>query len=113
MLVLLLGFGLVMASTGNALVRAGLELANAKGLVPDNDTLRAGRLIGTLERLLIVGFAVAGQLTAAALVISAKGLLRFRELDEKQHSEYVLVGSLLSWTVALTAVALFSMAGGS
>jgi hypothetical protein len=45
--------------------------------------LKGGRYIGPLERWLIFGLALAGQPTAAALVISAKSIIRFPELQSK------------------------------
>ena len=81
--------------------------------------LRGGRLLGPLERLFILGLGLAGELTAAGLVIAAKGLIRWPELksharsdDERRVSdidrvtEYFLVGSFVSWLVALGALLL-------
>ena len=118
---LVLALFTVMVSTGNAIVR--LALAGIGTPVASSETrLRGGRLIGPLERALIFGLALAGQPTAAALVISAKGLLRFPELSDLRNqqepageggvrridevTEYLLVGSLVSWVVALAPVAL-------
>lgn len=70
---------LALTATGNALVRLGLT-----GLDPASmggeQRIRGGRLIGPVERLFVFGFVVSGQATAAALVISAKTLLRFPQL---------------------------------
>ena len=72
-----------------------------------------------MERVLILGLGLAGQLTAAGLVIAAKGLIRFPELQAKRDdstsvdgvgidavTEYFLVGSFVSWLVALGSLAL-------
>ena len=40
--------------------------------------------LGPLERLFILGLGLAGNLTAAAIVVAAKGLLRFPELLEER-----------------------------
>ena len=45
------------------------------------DRLKGGRLLGPMERLVILGLGVAGELGAAGLVIAAKGLLRFPEIQ--------------------------------
>ena len=57
--------------------------------------------------------ALAGQVTAASIVVAAKGLLRFPELSSRRDqarihllTEYFLVGSFMSWLVALTALVL-------
>ncbi len=117
--VLLLGVLLAQLSTGNVLVRLVLAVTDtvAPRLVHTADDpaeqLRGGRLLGPMERLVIVGLGLAGQLTAASIVIAAKGLLRWPELQSRvdQHqvhrlTEYFLVGSFVSWLVALGGLAL-------
>ncbi len=118
---LLLGVVLVQLSTGNVLVR--LVLAATGTMRPDSlgglqgpaRTLKGGRLLGPLERLFILGLGLAGNLTAAAIVVAAKGLLRWPELSspqeqDKVHSltEYFLVGSFVSWLVPLIGLVLLS-----
>lgn len=111
----------VMAATANAVVREIL-LAAGTQIQTSQKQLRGGRYIGVLERWLILGFALAGQPTAAALVVSAKGIVRFPELsatrserpahDDAQPraidhvTEYFLLGSMSSWVVALLPVTL-------
>src|SRR5262245_43422088 len=78
---LLAGVVLVQLSTGNVIVR--LVLATTGTISPDahgalqgpERRLKGGRLLGPLERLFILGFGLAGQFTAAAVVVAAKGLL--------------------------------------
>lgn len=117
--VLLLGVVLAQLSTGNVLVRLVLAVTDtvAPRLAHTADDpaeqLRGGRLLGPMERLVIVGLGLAGQLTAASIVIAAKGLLRWPELQSRvdQHqvhrlTEYFLVGSFVSWLVALGGLVL-------
>ena len=118
---LVLGLFLVQISTGNEIVR--LVLTSVGALKPHghpqaSDRLRGGHLLGPLERMFILGLGLAGQVTAAGLVIAAKGLIRFPELNARRGSgsesgvgidevtEYFLVGSFLSWLVSLGALAL-------
>ena len=77
--------------------------------------LKGGRLLGPMERLLIVGLGLAGNLTAASIVVAAKGLLRFPELSSRKEqeqvhrlTEYFLVGSFVSWLLALGSLALLA-----
>lgn len=66
----------------------------------------AGRWIGTLERLLIFILIIGDEAGAAALVVAAKAILRFPEITgDEPHlgAEYVLIGSLASWLVAVAA----------
>lgn len=81
---LLTGLVLGQLSTGNVIVR--LVLASTGALDPQggpqaSDRLRGGRLLGPLERVFILGLGLAGQVTAASIVIAAKGLIRWPELQ--------------------------------
>jgi hypothetical protein len=44
--------------------------------------LPGGRLIGPLERILILALALAGQFTAIGAVVAAKGIIRFPEISK-------------------------------
>lgn len=105
----------LLTRTANLLVRMQLAAVSVDvGTENSVDTqLTGGRVIGPIERVLIFVLAVSSEPTAAALVISAKGLLRYPQLqrnndaphhDIAQMSEYLLVGSLTSWALALLAV---------
>ena len=111
---LLLGVVLLQLSTGNVIVRLVLAVTHTvnparEGSPSDPATrLKGGRLLGPMERLLIVVLALAGQVVAATVVVAAKGLLRFPELQSRREqerihrlTEYFLVGSFASWLVAL------------
>ena len=82
-----------------------------------SDRLKGGRLLGPMERLLILGLSLAGQLTAATAVVAAKSIIRFPEINAQKVrdnggigiddvTEYFLVGSFASWIVALGGLAL-------
>jgi hypothetical protein len=118
---LLAGVLLAQLSTGNVLVR--LVLSATGTMRPDATgalrgparTLKGGRLLGPLERLFILVLGLAGNLTAAAIVVAAKGLLRWPELSSPQEqgqvhrlTEYFLVGSFVSWLIPLTGLVLLS-----
>lgn len=64
--------------------------------VPDKKELNAGRIIGILERILIFFFVIIGQFAAVGFVIAAKGVVRYKELEDRNFAEYVLIGTLLS-----------------
>ena len=76
----------------------------AKISIPDsgkeNSLPNAGRVIGNVERMLTLAFVVLGQYEAIGFLLAAKSLLRFRETDTVK-SEYVLVGTLLSFGIAI------------
>jgi hypothetical protein len=61
---------------------------------------RVGEAIGILERLLIVTLVLAGAEAGIGLVIAAKTLARFKQLDDRDFAEYYLLGTLASVAVA-------------
>lgn len=61
----------------------------------------AGRLIGILERTLMLALILYGQWAAIALLITAKSIARFEEIKVRKFAEYYLVGTLTSLLVAL------------
>ncbi len=64
----------------------------------------AGKWIGYLERILILTFIFAGNPEAIGFLLAAKSIFRFGELSkatEIKTTEYVLVGTLASFTVAI------------
>ncbi|MBR3492809.1 MAG: DUF3307 domain-containing protein [Bacteroidales bacterium] len=77
---------------------------DAKISIPDGgkeDNLpNAGHVIGNVERMLTLVFVMLGQYEAIGFLLAAKSLLRFRETDTVK-SEYVLVGTLLSFGIAI------------
>ncbi|MBL1215675.1 MAG: hypothetical protein HND52_20075 [Ignavibacteriae bacterium] len=69
--------------------------------VTDKNELKAGRIIGILERVIIFILVIANQYGAMGLVIAAKAFARFKAMDEKNFAEYVLIGTLLSALLSL------------
>ncbi len=59
----------------------------------------AGALIGNLERILTLVFVLIGQYESIGFIIAAKSLLRFKDTDTAK-TEYVLAGTLLSFSIA-------------
>ena len=110
--------------TGNRLVRLVLASVGAvrpTGQPQPSDQLKGGRLLGPMERLLILSLGVGGQVAAASAVVAAKGIIRFPELNAQKRgadnatgigigidevTEYFLVGSFASWLLALGGMAL-------
>ena len=66
----------------------------------------AGKYIGMLERLLVFGFVVANIWSAVGFLIAAKSVFRFGDLTggkDRKLTEYVLIGTLLSFGLAILA----------
>lgn len=61
---------------------------------------KAGRIIGSLERILTLILIIIGQWGAVGFLLGAKSILRFGE-KERPNTEYLLIGSLLSFGIAI------------
>ena len=110
---------LLQLVTANQLVRLILGAVGAvrpAGQPQPSDRLKGGRLLGPMERLLIVGLGLGGQIGAASAVVAAKGIIRFPELNAQRKenngagidevTEYFLVGSFASWLIAMAGLVL-------
>lgn len=64
---------------------------------------RVGATIGILERLLICALVLGGAVEAIGLVIAAKTLARFKQLDDREFAEYYLLGTLASVAIAVAS----------
>ncbi|MEJ1088271.1 hypothetical protein WDU99_08080 [Microbacterium sp. Mu-80] len=123
--ILAVGVVLFVGESANLIVRAALDRegtwrpAEQGGLFrggqlrqsPQAATgFQGGRLIGPLERFLVVVLMLAGAYALLAAMLAAKGIVRFPEISKDgetgARAEYFLVGSLVSWVVALGAALL-------
>lgn len=68
----------------------------------DNEMPNAGKVIGVLERILTLTFIIVSQYSAVGFLIAAKSILRYRN-DETLKTEYVLIGTMLSFGIAVIA----------
>lgn len=131
-LVLAVGAVVFLIESANVIVRAALDASHVGGArisvgaavrapgepettdeaaempVPfaTEPSLRGGRVIGPVERLLVFALTLSSALTLLAAVLAAKGIVRFPEIsrdDQGGRAEYFLIGSLVSWLVALAA----------
>ena len=107
---MLLGF-LLAANEANLLVRwllGRMQIKPGASLAMINPGIDAGeynrgRVIGMLERVLIYAFVLSGQFGAIGFTLAAKGFTRFKELENRGFAEYVLIGTLLSSSIAMAA----------
>lgn len=78
---------------------------NLAKVVKDNESLKdAGTYIGILERLLVFVFIILNQWEAVGFLITAKSVFRFGDLSaakERKLTEYVLIGTLISFSIAI------------
>jgi len=71
----------------------------------DNSLANAGNYIGILERLFVFCFILTGHFEAIGFLLAAKSIFRFGDLKEakdRKLTEYVLIGTLISFGVAIT-----------
>ncbi|HWC18435.1 MAG TPA: hypothetical protein VG498_15545 [Terriglobales bacterium] len=92
---------------GTHIVRGLLEKCGsvimAVGATSQATEIQRGRWIGNLERALLLAIIADGSYPAIAFLIAAKGLIRSKELENRDFAEYFLVGTLASIAVALAA----------
>ena len=76
--------------------------------IPNNPSLKglpnAGKWIGFLERILILTFIFTENIEGIGFLLAAKSIFRFGELNRSKDlkvTEYVLIGTFLSFTVAI------------
>ncbi|MDO4259658.1 MAG: beta-carotene 15,15'-monooxygenase [Actinomycetaceae bacterium] len=103
-LMTIIGAILLLALPANEFVSAVLDTATRKvDTPPPLPSFRGGRWIGALERILILLLAFTGNGIGVAVVVAAKGVIRFPEISKDEggaKAEEFLVGSLTSWTLA-------------
>lgn len=72
---------------------------------------RAGKYIGILERLFVLGFVIGHFWEGIGFLLAAKSIFRFGDLNnakERRLTEYVLIGTLLSFGAAILIGLLFN-----
>lgn len=65
---------------------------------------KAGMYIGMFERVLVLIFVLTDQFEAIGFLIAAKSILRFSDRSEqkpRKQTEYVLIGTLISFTITI------------
>jgi hypothetical protein len=91
------------------LVQRGNALPLRRALPVDTIELNHGRLIGNVERLILVLFVANAQYTALAFFFAAKGLIRSKDVERRAWADYLILGSLTSFLIAVVAGLLIQM----
>lgn len=97
---------LFMIHGGDLVVRGILEKAGGipvptEPLRQDDRAYSHGRIIGQVERIVVVLVVMAGNIPALAFFFAAKGLIRSKELESRPMADYFLLGSLTSFLLGL------------
>lgn len=83
----------------------------------ENQSLvNAGKWIGILERLLIFAFIMVGHWEAVGFLITAKSVFRYGSIQnstDRRLTEYILIGSLLSFGMAISISLLVILLSGN
>ena len=84
------------------LIKKILEVFNYP--LPNGGFRDAGKYIGMLERLFIFGFVITSFWEGIGFLLAAKSIFRFGDLTENKEiklTEYILIGTLISFGVAI------------
>ena len=95
-IVVLLGYVIIFRPGGiivSKLIKPFAQTANVNAGI-----ISGGKWIGYIERCLILTFILLHQYTAIGLLVTAKSILRY---DDRDVSEYVLLGTLLSFGISV------------
>ena len=82
-------------------LRAGVDETHIE---PADGFIAGGRTIGRYERLLVFILVLTNAATAIGFLIAAKSIFRFGDITDsanRQKAEYILLGTLMSFTFAL------------
>ncbi|MBT2161040.1 DUF3307 domain-containing protein [Zobellia barbeyronii] len=96
---------IVFVSSPAAIIMGKLLEAMSDKIELDHKSLpNAGKYIGIIERLFVLMFIIMGRWEAIGLLIGAKSVFRFNDLKESNNrklTEYILIGTLLSFGLAV------------
>ena len=96
------GYLLVTVPVGYIIKLAtkNMQKTNTPAPVPDLSVNR-GKQIGILERMIILTFILLGQYAAIGFLITGKSIIRFANNDEHLRSEYMLIGTMMSYALCI------------
>lgn len=99
---------IVCSKPANIFIRETFLASKIMNIVSTSNELEnAGKLIGTLERILVLTFVVIEKWEVIGFLIAAKSILRYKDTDTIK-TEYVLIGTMLSFGTAILLGILFN-----
>lgn len=104
-LVILSAYLLVIFPTGFLIGKATKRWQDEIEITYRKNSLEAaGRYIGIFERILVLTFIITNNFSAIGFLIAAKSILRFSDKSEtgaRKQTEYVLIGTLMSFAITI------------
>jgi hypothetical protein len=104
LLLIIFAYLLVLSPTAH-LIKLILNVNFPSDLL-SNLSMNTGSFIGKLERVIILTLGVMGLYTSMAFVFTAKSLARFKQLEDRDFAEKYLIGTLLSFLIAILLLVL-------
>ena len=89
-------------------LEASLQTQEETNNTNTNNVQHGGKLIGIFERIIILTLVLLAQYSAIGFLITGKSIIRFANNDEHLRSEYVLVGTMMSYALAIMTGALIN-----
>jgi hypothetical protein len=109
-IITLAAFSLIVLGSGHFIGLYMKEIFKENDM-PTEGLKNGGKLIGQLERILVLILILIGQPLGIGFLVAAKSILRFDESKVQLVAEYVIIGTLLSFTLAIafSSLAVWSM----
>jgi len=105
------GLALAVLAAGFLIGKLAARITEENAL--DVEGLRnGGMLISQLERLLVFILVLIGEPMGVGFLVAAKSILRFPSASERKMAEYVLIGTLMSFSAAIALALLTRWALG-
>ncbi|WP_317131304.1 hypothetical protein [Polaribacter sp. IC073] len=103
---------LLITNVSAIIIKVFITQWNPESKKENDDSLaKAGRYIGILERLFVFIFVITNHWEAIGFLLAAKSVFRFGDLTsskDRKLTEYILIGTLLSFGLAILIGILYS-----
>ena len=100
-LILYIFLFVVIWDPASVFIKKLFELILSNNSSTSENDLKMGNLIGKLERVIVTILVLLNQYGVIGLVLTAKSIARFKQLEDKNFAEKYLVGTLASLSIAL------------
>ncbi|WP_435414854.1 DUF3307 domain-containing protein [Polaribacter aestuariivivens] len=102
----------LITNVSSVIIKVFITQWNPESKKENDDSLaKAGRYIGILERLFVFVFIITNHWEAIGFLLAAKSVFRFGDLTsskDRKLTEYILIGTLLSFGLAIIIGILYS-----